>query len=81
MAVQIEFLKSIPYFSGLSSVELDSLRQFVFEKTAERGEIILFEGEPVEALFFVASGVVKIFKTSAEGKEQREEYAPIVGRP
>jgi len=70
MAIQVELLKSIPYFSGLSSAELDSLRHRVFEKTAERGEVILLEGEPAEALFFVASGAVKVFKTSAEGKEQ-----------
>ena len=36
----------------------------------KRGELILLEDEPVEALFFVVSGAVKVFKTSAEGKEQ-----------
>jgi len=70
MAVQVEFLESIPYFSGLSPVELDSVKRLVFEKTAERGEVILLEGEPAEALFLVVSGVVKVFKTSVEGKEQ-----------
>ena len=70
MAVQVEFLKSIPYFSGLSPADLNSIRQLVFERTAERGEVILLEEEPAEALFFVAAGVVKVFKTSAEGKEQ-----------
>lgn len=70
MAIQLEFLKSIPYFAGLRPVELDSVRQFLFEKTARRGEVILLEGEPAEALFFVASGAIKVFKTSAEGKEQ-----------
>jgi CRP-like cAMP-binding protein len=70
MAVQVEFLKSIPYFSGLGPAELDSIGKLMFEKTAERGDIILFEEEPAEALYFVASGAVKVFKTSAEGKEQ-----------
>lgn len=70
MAVQVEFLKSIAYFSGLSPAELDSVRQLIFESTVERGEVILLEGESPEALFFVVSGAVKIFKTSAEGKEQ-----------
>ncbi|MFC2072103.1 Crp/Fnr family transcriptional regulator [Chloroflexota bacterium] len=70
MTVQVEFLKSIPYFSGLSPAELDSVRQLIFEKTAERGEVILLEGESAEALFFVVSGAVKVFKTSPEGKEQ-----------
>ena len=70
MTIEVEFLKFIPYFSELSSTELDSIRQFIFEKTAERGELILLEGEPAETLFFVVSGAVKVFKTSTEGKEQ-----------
>jgi len=70
MAVQVEFIKSIPYFSGLSQAELDSIRKVIFEKKADRGEILLFEGEPAETLYFVVAGVVKVFKTSADGKEQ-----------
>ena len=31
---------------------------------------MLFEDEPPQALFFVVSGAVKVFKTSPEGKEQ-----------
>jgi len=68
--MQMEFLKETPYFSGLSPGELESVGKFVFERVAERGEIILFEGDSAEALYFVVSGVVKVFKTSADGKEQ-----------
>ena len=70
MAVQIEFLKSVSYFSSLSLAGLESIRKLIFEKTVARGEIILLEGEPAEALYFVVSGVVKVYKTSADGKEQ-----------
>jgi CRP/FNR family transcriptional regulator len=70
MAVEVEFLKSVPYFAELNQAELESIRGLIFERKVERGEVILLEGEPAEALFFVASGVVKVFKTSAEGKEQ-----------
>jgi CRP-like cAMP-binding protein len=70
MAVQLEFLQSIHYFSGLGPAGLNSIKELVFEKTAERGEIVLLEGEPADGLYFVASGVVKVFKTSVEGKEQ-----------
>lgn len=70
MAVQVEFLESIPYFSGLSPTELDSISKLFFEKGAEKGEVIMLEGEPAETLYFVVSGVVKVFKTSVEGKEQ-----------
>jgi CRP/FNR family transcriptional regulator len=70
MAIQVELIKSIPYFSGLSPAELDSLKGLIFETTAERGEFILLESEPADALYFVISGVVKVFKTSADGREQ-----------
>ena len=70
MAVQLEFLKSILYFSDLGLAELESIRKLVFEKTADRAEMVLLEGESAVNLYFVASGVVKVFKTSAEGKEQ-----------
>jgi CRP-like cAMP-binding protein len=70
MAVQLEFLKSILYFSDLGLAELESIRKLVFEKTADRAEMVLLEGEPAANLYFISSGVVKVFKTSAEGKEQ-----------
>jgi CRP-like cAMP-binding protein len=70
MAVQLEFLKSILYFSDLGLAELESIKKLVFEKTVDRAEMLLLEGESAENLYFVASGVVKVFKTSAEGKEQ-----------
>jgi CRP-like cAMP-binding protein len=70
MAVQSEFLKGILYFSNLSPAELESIRKLFFEKTVDRAEMVLLEGESAENLYFVASGVIKVFKTSAEGKEQ-----------
>jgi len=70
MAVQADFVKTIPYFIGLSRERLDSLAKFIYEKKAVRGEILLFEGEPAETLYFVVSGAVKVFKTSPDGKEQ-----------
>jgi CRP-like cAMP-binding protein len=70
MAVNPDSLKAIPYFAGLSDNVLAAINSRVFEKKAVRGDIIVFEGEPAEALYFVASGVVKVYKTSADGKEQ-----------
>jgi CRP-like cAMP-binding protein len=70
MAVELEFLRSILYFSELSLAELESIRKLVFEKTADRAEVVLLEDESAENLYFVASGAMKVFKTSAEGKEQ-----------
>ena len=60
MAVDNEFLKSLAYFSGLNDNELDSIRKSLFEKSTDRGEIILLEGEPSGELYFVVSGAVKL---------------------
>lgn len=70
MANTIEFLQYVLYFSELSINELTSIKEFIFEKTAEEGEIIMIEGAPADVLYFVASGKIKVFKSSAEGKEQ-----------
>lgn len=70
MAIQLELMKSSPYFAGLSTAELDLLKGIIFERQAERGEFILLESEAADALYFVISGIVKVFKTSAEGNEQ-----------
>ena len=70
MAIEIELLKSVPYFSGLHPPELEAIKRHVFEQSAERNDMIVLEGEPAEAVYCVVSGAVKVFKTSVEGKEQ-----------
>ncbi len=70
MASKIEFIKSVSYFSGLSLTEIEPISKLIFEKSYDRGEMVILEGETAEALYIVASGVVKVFKTSADGKEQ-----------
>jgi len=70
MTVKVESLQSNAYFSGLSAEELASIQEHIFEKVVTRGEIIAFEDEPARAVYFIISGVVKVFKTSPDGKEQ-----------
>ena len=70
MTVQLDLLKRIPYFSGIGLADLESIKKLVFERSADRAETVVFEGEPASNLYFVASGAVRVFKTSAEGKEQ-----------
>lgn len=70
MTIDLMFLKSIPYFSILSTAELEAIKPSFSEKTVQRGEVILMEGEFSDTMLFVAAGAVKVFKTSAQGKEQ-----------
>lgn len=70
MSILIDILKQAPYFAGLSDAELERIRSLVQERGYDRGEIVILEGEPCEAIYFVKSGRVKVFKTSPDGKEQ-----------
>jgi CRP/FNR family cyclic AMP-dependent transcriptional regulator len=64
------FLKSIPYFAGLSAAGLADLEARVRLRSYARRELIVLEGEPAGAVYFVVSGQVRVYKTSAEGREQ-----------
>ena len=70
MAIELEFLERIHYFSGLSFVELDSIKKLLSQVTVEKGEIFLNEGDWSDFLYFLISGVVKVYKTSTGGKQQ-----------
>lgn len=75
MTVQTETLRAIPYFDGISPADLGSFKDSFFERAAERGDLLLAEEETSDTLYFIVSGAVKLFKTSADGKEQIIEIA------
>lgn len=76
MAIEIESLKAVNYFAGLDSSEVESIKRYMIEKTAEKGELFLLEGEWSEYLYFLIAGLVKVYKTSTNGKEQILHVAP-----
>lgn len=70
MATMASALRQVAYFSDLDDGRLRDLAGTVRERKYEAGDMVLMEGEPCEGLCFVQSGRVKVFKVSAEGKEQ-----------
>lgn len=63
-------LARVPIFSDLSDGELKFLSDRAVTKHYGSGELIFSEGDPCAGLFAIESGDVKIFKTSAGGREQ-----------
>jgi CRP/FNR family transcriptional regulator len=49
---------------------MERIRPLVHERSYQRGEIVILEADPCEAIYFVKTGRVKVFKTSPEGREQ-----------
>lgn len=70
MVVEVERLRQIPLFAALGPQDLASVAAMTVERHYGRGDIILLEGDMGGALYYVHSGLVKVFKTSASGKEQ-----------
>jgi CRP/FNR family transcriptional regulator len=59
-----------PLFSGLSEVQLQQLEKIGREVAVARNQTIFIEGDEGAGFYIVLSGKVKVFKASAEGKEQ-----------
>lgn len=57
-------------FSGLSESELSFLAQHAVARHYSAGEIVFTEGEPCSGMYVVESGHIRIFKSSAGGREQ-----------
>lgn len=68
--IDTEVLKGICYFEGCSSSELQSIRQYLSKKEVGKREAVVFQGDPCDTLYFVVSGAIKVYKTSAGGKVQ-----------
>lgn len=65
-----ELLRRNPYFSGLSDEHLERVEALLRRQEYARDEFIFGEGDENAFLYLVAGGAVKIFGTSADGKEQ-----------
>jgi CRP/FNR family transcriptional regulator len=63
-------LKKAALFADLSEKELAFLADRAVPHRFQAGQVIFTEGQPCQGLFVVESGAVKIFKTSAGGREQ-----------
>ncbi len=65
-----EQIAAIPYFHDLDPHVRERVRATLFEVRLERGQMLFAEGEPAEAMYIVRTGHVKIYKLSADGREQ-----------
>lgn len=66
----LEILQRTAMFASLSPEEMKSLAERTNRKLVSAGENLFYEGEPCQALYIIARGKVRIYKTSAGGREQ-----------
>ncbi len=66
----LETLRHVPIFADLSPTELQFLSERAVPRDYAAGELLFAEGDACEGLFVVEKGQVRIFKSSATGREQ-----------
>ena len=63
-------LAAVPLFSGLSPEEVRLLAARFVRRHFSAGELLFSEGDPCRGLYIIDSGTLRIFKSSASGREQ-----------
>ena len=63
-------LGKVAVFSGLTEAELQFLAERAVTRQFAPGEVVFVEGEPCAGLYIVERGNIRIFKSSAGGREQ-----------
>ena len=69
-SASLDLLKGVSIFSGLSEQEFAFLTSHLLRRKYAAGEMVFGEGDPCSGLYVVESGNVRIFKSSAGGREQ-----------
>lgn len=62
-----ELLLQAHFFQGIPESVLEHISKCMKPRTVEEGEVILKQGQGGESLFFIARGVVRIFRTDHHG--------------
>ena len=70
MKKNLDVISTIPLFNGLPDDQLEAIKKIAIEKQINKGEIVVSEGDEGKGFFVIVEGRVKVFKVSAEGKEQ-----------
>jgi CRP/FNR family transcriptional regulator len=69
-AALLSLLHRVAIFSSLSEQEFSFLTPRLMRRTFHAGEVIFTEGDACSGLYVVQTGNVRIFKSSAGGREQ-----------
>ncbi len=64
-----DLLSSIPFFSGLSPMQLGEVGRIAVEKHFNKGQLIFSDGDEGDGFYLIVDGTVKVFKLSPDGKE------------
>ena len=68
-AEKIEAIRQASYFSGLDDELIKRLSEGASLRRYQRGEVLFWADDPCASLHIIRRGIVKLFKTSQQGRE------------
>jgi CRP-like cAMP-binding protein len=68
-------IRTHPLFRHLNNREIENISLNKITETHKRGSIIYQEGQRIKGFFCVQKGIIKIYKTGFDGKEQIVRFA------
>ncbi len=63
------FLSKLPFFKDLNNEQLEKISPYLKLHKFSAGDMVCWEGEPSNGVFFVKTGWLKVTKTSEKGRE------------
>ena len=65
----IDFLRTVPIFSGLNEEVLEILANVSHLKRVSKGQVLFFQGDPGDAAYLVHQGTIAILFSTSDGRE------------
>ena len=65
----IDFLRTVPIFSGLNEEVLEILANVSHLKRVSKGQVLFFQGDPGDAAYLVHQGAIAILFSTSDGRE------------
>ncbi|MBM4466824.1 MAG: Crp/Fnr family transcriptional regulator [Chloroflexi bacterium] len=74
MTITVQTLRQLPFFAGLGDDALLEISPYIHERGFSPGQMVISEGQPCQAVYFVVRGVVRVHRLSLEGREHVLAY-------
>ncbi len=69
MSLTPEELRAVPLFAGLDHRQIERVRSIVRVVEVSRRDVLFREGEPVEGIYVLLEGRIKLYRLSPDGRE------------
>jgi CRP/FNR family transcriptional regulator, arginine deiminase pathway regulator len=67
-------LGNFEFLSRFKEAELEDLKNYLFERTYKKNQLLFMEGDPRERIYFLSEGYVKLERSNTEATRLYVDY-------